>query len=200
VKLLKASQDQDLDAAKAALCREDLGNGMMDSLESVEVVSYDIGTVEEKDGYSIVNATVRTTDDESSPDGKVPVVKEDGTWKVCFSRGIGDLHVPTTTDPTDTSGGSGDDGTCLADQGTALEVADRYVSVATYSVEDAQACVYAGSVPASVAEGFAQDFFFYDHSNGDGTFVYTNDEDQELTVTVTQESDGKYWVTDASVS
>jgi len=201
-KLLKASQDQDLDAAKSALCREDLSGDMMDTLVDVKVVSYTIGSVEEKDGYSIVNASVRTEDDEDESDGKVPVVQEDGTWKVCFSKALEDLEdldIPTTdttdfsTDVTTTSG-------CDADQNTASEVADRYVSVAAYSIPDAQLCVYGASVPSSTTEEFGDKYFFYDHSNGDGTYVYTNSDDQTLTVTVTMESDGRYWVTDASIS
>jgi hypothetical protein len=111
---------------------------------------------------------IETTEDESDADGKVPVIKQAGTWKVCFSSGLGETPDPTdTTDTTDSSGETASS-SCLADQQTALEVDDRYVSAATYSVPDAQLCVYGTSVSPPVAEDFADDYFFFDHSNSDG--------------------------------
>jgi hypothetical protein len=98
-RLLDASKNQDLAAAQGALCQADLSSGFFDDeLSSVHVVSYSIKNVEEQGDVSVVHVSMETTDD-SVDDAEIPVVQEDGSWKVCFQRLIGDLGSSDTTLP-----------------------------------------------------------------------------------------------------
>jgi hypothetical protein len=85
VRLLEASKDQDLAAAQATLCADDISNGFMDQLTSVQVLSYTINELEEDGDVTIVHASMQTTD-EDVEDAQIPVVQEGGSWRVCFQR------------------------------------------------------------------------------------------------------------------
>jgi hypothetical protein len=196
--LLKAGKDRDLDAAKATLCKKDLGNDLADGLGETRVVSYKIGSVDEQGDVAYVHVQVRTEKDSNNGDTKVPVIQEDGDWKVCFTK---DLSIPTTSSyTTDTSSDSpSTPGSCSADQSSALQVADEYAYSLAYDTDAAKACVYNGMVPDSVTDGFEDKSFTLDHNNGD-TYIYKSSSSETLTmsVTVTKMSDGKYWVTNVT--
>jgi hypothetical protein len=211
--LLKASQNQDLDAAKSALCRKDQAKKMVDDLSSIHVVSYRLGSVEKKSDYSVVHTSMVTTDKKDDYDGEIPAVEEDGAWKVCFSSLIDgfkpDIPTTDTTDSTDTSDTDTSEspptepGTeaCDSHQSTAFEVADRYAIFSGDFTGTAQACVYEGSVPEATTKDLIGHNFTFSSGNDPGPYTFKDSKDgSTLTVTVTEESDGKYWVTDATVS
>jgi hypothetical protein len=98
VRLLEASKNQDLAAAQATLCSEDVASGVFtDELSTIHVVSYTINEIEERGDVSVVHVSMQTTD-EGVDDARIPVVKDDhGGWKVCFARLLDDLDVPDTS-------------------------------------------------------------------------------------------------------
>jgi len=211
-KFLKARQDGET-ALDAYLCRDDVSNGFDlpklyhgDFLPNLMIVSYTIKSVEKDGDRTYVNASVRTSDDTHEVDGKVPVAREGGAWKVCFSRGIGETttdvtsssSTPSTTGPPPTVSGEACDTTGQSDPSI---VADHYAVPNGGSADRAQACVYQGSVPVSVTKQVVVQYLIYDHGVGGGPFVYKDEKDgSTVTVTVTRESDGKFWVTDVSMS
>jgi serine/threonine protein kinase len=99
-KLLEASKDQDLGAAEATLCQEDLASGFLgDNLADVEVTEYSITNVEEQGDVTVVHVSMSTID-EGAVDAQIPVVQEDGEWKVCFQRLLDDFDTDDGTDLT----------------------------------------------------------------------------------------------------
>ena len=111
-RLLEATKDQDVDAARAVLCDDDVADSVVtDDLGSIGLASYTIDGVIEEGGITKVQATMQLTGpdaDATSTNVEIPVVQEDGTWKVCYSRLIDDLDLPDQTDTIDPGSGSSD--------------------------------------------------------------------------------------------
>jgi hypothetical protein len=120
-RLLEATKAQDLDAARAALCADDVGDSVVtEDLGSIGLASYTIDGVVEDGDVTKVQVTMQLTGQESgdtSTDVEIPVVQEDGTWKVCYSRLIDDLDVPDPTDTTDLGSSEDSDTTDPGDDG-----------------------------------------------------------------------------------
>lgn len=133
--------------------------------------------------------------------------KEDGDDPTAGERTSGQEASGTGTSGADAQN------PCPVNQSDPFVVANYFVS--SLSVDEAGACVYADSVPESDIEPLlGRTFFPRDEAQGPGgddtgPFVFEEFEESSgttlsdgatLTVTVTQESDGNYWVTDMSVT
>jgi hypothetical protein len=92
--LLKAGQDRDIDAAQDALCQDDLSSGYFsENLEDVGVESYEIKSSEDQGEYTVVHVSM-TTPDGPLDDVEIPVVEENGEWKVCFQTMLDGFDLP----------------------------------------------------------------------------------------------------------
>ena len=97
-KLLEAGKSNDVNAAKKVLCKADNKLGMATKLGSTtRVLSYTIGKTSKTNGITTVQATVTTLQSPTPQTEQVPVVKEGGSWKVCFSK---ELSLLPTSGPT----------------------------------------------------------------------------------------------------
>jgi hypothetical protein len=96
--LLQAGVDRDIGAAQDSLCQDDLSSGYFaDNLEDVAVESYEITSSEDQGDFTVVHVSM-TTPDGPLDDVEIPVVEEDGEWKVCFQRMLGDVDLPEGSD------------------------------------------------------------------------------------------------------
>jgi hypothetical protein len=92
---------------------------------------------------------------------------------------------------------------CTSAGGEPLVVATTYVYAAAYGVPSlAVDCVYHDAVPASVTARLQGKSFTPDFSSatGSGPFRYRADDGTTVVVTVTKEPDGRYYVTNVTVS
>jgi hypothetical protein len=221
-KLLDAGKSGDLGKAKKVLCKADLALGTAGQLDTSErILTYHIGKQSKVHGVTTVEATL-TTSESSGPDTETfPVVKEGDSWKVCFSKGLATLPSSSPTDtspptdssvstetalPTDTELPSGlpsvpGENLCAAFT-SAYQVATAYVGAAEVGVtEIAQSCVYQDSVPKSVTASLSGKLLApetTDPTANEFDFQST-DGATKVTVTVTKEPDGHYYVTSVKV-
>ncbi|MEP7019629.1 MAG: hypothetical protein ABI808_03190 [Pseudonocardiales bacterium] len=226
-KLLEAGKSNDVNAAKKVLCQGDIAIGTATELgSSGKVLSYKIGKQSKKNGVTVIEVTASTSKDPAPSSAEFPVVKEGGSWKVCFTKllptglptGLPSAPSNTVLPPTDT--GSPSDTGAPTDTGfpsssglpsglpsgisicsgssSALTAAEAYVGAAEIGLTDyAQSCVYQNSVPASVTASLKDtlyvppsgassgDTFVFKAVNGNGT----------VTVKITKEADGHFYVT-----
>jgi hypothetical protein len=205
------------------MCTDDVTAGLADSLVRSDVTSYRINSVEHEGSLYDVHAKIVAKSD-STDDGRIPVVQENGKWLVCFTRklesgeslpsdgpapdspGLGSSSdvesTPPPGDPETTETGSGNS-ICNTDRSGAFAVADEYVLLATSgSTDGAEDCVYAGTVPDSLTESLNGKSYSADYGSGGetGPFIWAGGDGTHLTVTVARESDGKYYVTAVSRS
>ena len=224
-KLLEAGKNNDVTAAKKVLCSGDIAIGTATQLgSSGKILTYKIGNQTTKNGVTTVEVTASTTKEPTPTSAEFPVVKEGGKWKVCFSKALSNLPtgVPSgfpsglPTSPTDT--GAPTDTGVPTDTGfptslpsslpsglnicssstNALGAAEAYVGAAEVGLTSfAQSCVYQGSVPLSVTTSLNGKLYGPDSSASSGNhFVFkSTDSSTTVTVEVTKESDGKYWIT-----
>jgi hypothetical protein len=221
--LLDAGKSGDINAAKQVLCASDISAGLANQLnQSGKVTNYKIlNTVSKGDNRATVTVTV-TTQKGGTQTEPLPVVKEDGKWKVCFTGGgqppggpsdfpspTGSQIPPTASVPSISlpsislppisnlpSVPVTNPCAVITDPNT---VALVYVGAAEIGQTDvAQACVFENSVPRSATESLA--------TTGNGLFAPTGshgttyefesiDGTTRLAVTVTKESDGNYYIT-----
>jgi hypothetical protein len=213
--LLDAGKTGDLAAAKKVLCQADLalGSKVTDQLNSGgKVTSYTIDKVETSGDSGTVTATVKTTDDPKGQTGPLPVVKESGTWKVCISKL---LDQPPSSVPNAPSSASlppavppgspsipNVNSICTTSSTLPSVPATAYIFLASEGHTDlAQSCVYHDSVPRSVAESLNGKQLTPDYTSlaGSGPYVYTGS-GTTVTITVTKEPDGHYYITHVAVS
>lgn len=175
--LLDAGKANDRGAAKKLLCKADANDETVNQLASSgRVTSYKINSVQEIDTtHALVNVTVTTQLTKTGIFSSVPVVKENGSWKVCPSGGFGGIGpgtgpsaaAPTPSVPPSPStvttppigiptlvpSGLPGINPCAA-MTDARATAIAYMGMAELGYVDyAQACVYDHSVPRSVTAG-----------------------------------------------
>jgi hypothetical protein len=86
-KLLDAGTTNDVNKAKSVLCNADRAIGQVAHLQSSgTITSYQVGAQTVQNGVTVVAATFSTTKSSTPSTEKFPVIKEGGSWKVCFSR------------------------------------------------------------------------------------------------------------------
>lgn len=222
--LLEAGLKNDLNGAKKFLCAADNRAGMVNQLGAGEKLkTYKIDDVAQVgDNRATVTVTITTSGTGAPQILPLPVVKEDGKWKVCISDlrgpssqpslpsvtlppvglpsgGIPPITIPSVTlPPMSNLPTTVPTNPCayIADPET---VALAYVGAAEIGETDvAQACVYQDSVPRSVTAGLAaqgSELFAPAGSNGSTYQFASLDGQTHLAVTVTKESDGSYYIT-----
>lgn len=219
--LLDAGVRNDLNGATKYLCAADVRTGIIHQIGgSSRLKSYTINGVSQSGDRATVTVTLRTSDSSTPQTIPLPVVKEGGDWKVCFSDlggglgGVGtgpsassssqpfpslsipsSIGVPSIPIPSIT-GVPTNQCAYLSDAET---VALAYVGAAELGQADAaQSCVYQDSVPRSLTESLAAQgtgLFSPTGSNG-STYNFTSiDGQSHLAVTVTKESDGSFYIT-----
>jgi len=219
--LLDAGKTGDVDTAKQFLCADDNKLGLVNDLNaSGHVKSYSIGkVVQQSDTRATVTVTVTTTGRSAPETTALPVVKEQGKWKVCLSRlaapsnpspsipplsnipsiSIPSISIPSISIPSISNlpaSGIGNPCSYISDPRT---VALAYVGAAEIGETDiAQACVYQGSVPTTVTASLSTDSsgFFAPTGSSGSTYRFANlDGSTQLAVTVTKERDGTFYIT-----
>lgn len=217
--LLDAGKTGDVTAANKVLCKADLalGSQVTDQLQSSgRVKSYTIGKVQTSGNSGTVEATVVTTDGSAAQPFPFPVVKEDGGWKVCVSNALRNLpsNIPSSVSVPSTSAivappisnapsippVSGVN--CASVSGVAAAPTAAFYVVAAQSGQTdlAQSCVFQNSVPVSTTQGLSGHTWQIDYgslTSADGPFTF-KDGSTSIVVTVTKESDGKFYVTKVS--
>jgi hypothetical protein len=192
-------------------------SGDADAEPAAGLTSYSIGKTTNADATHATVSAAITANGRSTP-FDVPVVKENGEWRVCLTQALstvtsssgpqaplGQAGAISTSGPrsslgADTTGSPGpaassSAGTALTcgGQGDALTVASYYVVDIEASLLDlAKTCVYPGSVPDSVtAQLDGLELMPVNVSSGPD-FSYTA-ESKRVTVRTAQK-DGKWWV------
>ncbi len=232
--LFEAGKSNDLTAAKKTLCRANLNAGVVDELDATgRVTAYRIGATTKSDStHAVVRATV-TTAKGGTDTAAVPVVKEDGSWKVCFrtsgsgspssagpsgvapvpipslslpsisipSLSLPSISIPSISIPSIGGGGIPAINLCSA-IGSAEQAARVYVSAASLGQANlAQSCVYRDAVSKSTTEGLRSGEFYTLSGSSGSTFTFRSvNGSSTITVKVTKESDGKYWITNVKKS
>ncbi|PZS27841.1 MAG: hypothetical protein DLM58_18215 [Pseudonocardiales bacterium] len=225
-KLLEAGKSNDINAAKKVLCKGDIALGTATDLgSSGKILSYTIGKESKKNGVTVIEVTASTSKDPTPSSAEFPVVKEGGSWKVCFTKLLptglptGLPSAPTDSGPPTDTGSPSDTGAptdtgfpsssglpsglpsgisiCSASS-SALTAAEAYIGAAEIGLTDyAQSCVYQNSVPASVTASLKDTLYVPPSgaSSGD-TFVFKSVKgDSTVTVKITKEADGHFYVT-----
>ncbi|MDT4978522.1 MAG: hypothetical protein QOG07_401 [Pseudonocardiales bacterium] len=220
-KLLDAGTKNDVNAAKKVLCKADLALGVATKLGSDgKLTSYTIGKQSTKNGITTFEVTVSTAKTPTPEKAEFPVVKEDGKWRVCLSTLLSNLPsgVPSglpsglPTGPTDSgfpsasgvpsSSGLPTDlpGGLNICQGStdALSAAEAYIGAAEVGLTQfAQGCVYQNSVPLSVTTSLNGKLYAPTTPGPAGSdFVFkSTDSTSTVTIKVTKESDGHFYIT-----
>jgi hypothetical protein len=218
--LFEAGKTSDVDAAKKVLCQSDLAAGVADQLKSSgRITQYQVlGTNQQ--GANRATVTVRFSSTQSrSQTLPVPVIKEDGSWKVCYtaqgsgpppgnptdfpSVSIPPISIPPITDlptgiPTDLPTGIPENPCSFIDDPETVALA--YVGAAEIGQTDvAQSCVFEDSVPRELTASLATDGsgLFAPSGSSGSTYEFDSiDNTTHLSVTVTKEGDGTYYITD----
>jgi len=222
-KLLEAGKSNDVNAANKVLCKGDLAVGEATKLGSTgRILTYTIGASSEKNGITSVDVTATSTNNPQPASAKIPVVKEGGSWKVCFTRVLQQLPtglpsgpsglptVPTNGGPSasDSSSSAGlptnlpsslPSGLSICSGTTdALSTANAYIGAAEVGLTTfAQSCVYQNSVPTAVTASLNGKFYGAQSTDPNaGQFVFkSTDGGTTVTIKVTKEPDGHFYVT-----
>jgi hypothetical protein len=218
-KLLEAGKSNDTNAAKKVLCDGDIAVGTATKLgSSGRIISYTIGKQSKKNGVTTIEVTASTTQEPNPSSAEFPVVKEDGKWKVCFTKALstiptgaatglpslpstGNSGFPTDTGLPSTSGIPTDlpSGLSICQGSTdALSAAEAYVGAAEVGLTQfAQSCVYQDSVSLSVTTSLTGKLYApASPGSGGSQFVFkSTDSSSTVTIMVTKESDGHFYVT-----
>ena len=196
---MEAAKRNDIATVENGLCQEDRGDDMAGTLSRSQVESYTIGAVEQQGDLTVVNAQIRIAGEDEANDGMLPMVQEGGGWKVCFSRMFDD-GLAGGDESASGAGATEGSGNCPVIQTDPSVVANYFVS--SLSVNEGDACL-SDSVPASVVTPLLDRYFTPAGGTDPGPYTFEAFEDGDdttLTVTVTQQSDGNYLVTDVAVS
>ncbi len=219
-RLLSAGQHDDIGKAQAVLCAGDRALGQLSHLpRSGTIASYQIGTQSVLNHLTIVQATYTTSTSVAATTETFPVVKENGSWKVCFTKAIATVpsnrpapSSSTGLPPTSFTPPSGLPSGLVALPGAAslcsgstsgFGVASTYLgAVALRVVPIAQACVYHDLVPESVTTSLAGTLFkpvTTDQNASVIDFASTVGA-AKVTVRTAREPDGLYYVIGVTVS
>ncbi|HET6876774.1 MAG TPA: hypothetical protein VFH38_04540 [Jatrophihabitans sp.] len=226
--LLDAGVRGDVAAATATLCKSDIALHIVNDLDSGgRLRSYTIGRTEQQDStHAAVHATVTPVHGRMEP-VTFPVLKENGSWKVCISSrpdfrpGVGaapsvsvpsisvpsisvpSISVPSISVPSISVPSIAGVGGYCASSVSALTTAETYVGGAELGEPDlAQGCVYQNAVAGSVTKHIASLNKLFAPTGGVNGPVFrftSTDGSTQLAVTVEQQSDGKYYVTDVRI-
>jgi hypothetical protein len=220
--LLDAGKKGDVAAAANTLCQSDIAAGQASGLDANgKVQSYTIGTVTQQDSN---NATVQTTvtSEKGGPQSaKIPVVKEGGTWKVCFTKALTNLPtagstrggasapslatspsislLPSSATPSITAPTGLGLGSYCASSTSAVTTATTFIgAIDIGSTELARGCVYPGTVSDATIKSVSGTSKLYAPTSSQTGPVFdfqSVDGQSKIRITVTKESDGKYYVT-----
>ncbi|MDT4904794.1 MAG: hypothetical protein QOH52_2810 [Pseudonocardiales bacterium] len=220
--LLDAGKKGDVSAAANTLCQSDIAAGQASGLDANgKVQSYTIGTVTQQDSN---NATVQTTvtSEKGGPQSaKIPVVKEGGTWKVCFTKALTNLPtagstpggasapslatspsislLPSSATPSITAPTGLGLGSYCASSTSAVTTATTFIgAIDIGSTELARGCVYPGTVSDATIKSVSGTSKLYAPTSSQTGPVFdfqSVDGQSKIRITVTKESDGKYYVT-----
>lgn len=212
---LYASKRQNLDDLKTVVCRRDLSNPELgDVVGDDHAESYSIGRVTQTGDRASVDVRVTTAKRTSS--ASLPVLREDGSWKVCFSE-IDDPSGPSGSDTTPPpssdsfSPSSPDPSLSLstpsinfcASATDAVTTAKYFASfVGLDLTTQAASCVYQDRISKSDVEALTGDIYSPDQvvSSGNTFSFRAATGSSTLYVTVEKQSDGKYYVVAARKS
>jgi hypothetical protein len=226
-RLLDAGRRNDVAKARSVLCSGDRALGQLSHLPSSgTIATYKIGTQSVVNHLTVVQASYTTSTSAVTTTETFPVVKENGSWKVCFTKAI--ASVPGQPSTLSSSGGSGSSGSLLPSASVTLPsglpsglgslsgaaslcsgstsgfgVASTYLgAVALRVLPIAQACVYHNQVPESVTTSLAGTLFrpvTTDQNASVIDFASTVGA-KKVRVRTARESDGLYYVIDVTVS
>lgn len=221
--LLDAGMNNDVKKADTALCASDRAAGQVSHLQSAgRITHYQLGVESDINGVRYVSASYATTSSGPvSTTEQFPVVKEGGSWRVCFTQALATAPstqpsaVPSVLLPRHTTGpgqpaqpgrtavptGTAAAALCT-DSTSSFGVAQTYVGLAEIGVpQAAQACVYQGRVPVSVAAQLKGKVFLSTTEDQHAAVIdfRSTDGSTRLTVTTAKEPDGNYYVTAVSV-
>ncbi|MEO9139811.1 MAG: hypothetical protein ABI345_12170 [Jatrophihabitans sp.] len=227
-KVLLASKNSDLNGVKAGLCQQDRNDPQVIEIVGDErATAYTINSVEQT-GTDQAVVKARITTKTKTDDAELPVIKENGSWKVCFSARAGtnsssgivprpsfsvprpsfsvpslptfpSITVPPINVPSIPS-------SFCASSVSASATARLFVSGITIkSISLAEGCIYQNRVSQSQLQALTSSGNVY------SPFINTGDEGPVFTfksvtgatilkVTVEKQSDGKYYVVDATAS
>ncbi|GAB2467131.1 nuclear transport factor 2 family protein [Jatrophihabitans fulvus] len=216
--LLEASQRQDLDAVKQVVCRRDLSDPDIEDVVSDDghATRFTIGKVTDLGGDR-AEVEVSITSSTGTDSAKLPVVKENGAWKVCLSE-IDTKPTDFPSEPTGSDSGSstpstpsspgttssGTSGFSCASDKDAQSTARLFISYITLgNASSAYGCVYPGTVSESDVQALTGDGKLYSPSlpssaTGPDFSVESSDGQHTLRFRVERRSDGRYYVTSAS--
>lgn len=217
-RVLLASKNQNLGDVKANVCSKDQSDSLLASVVGADrPVAYTVGAVKDENSNSAtVEAKVTTSSKTSTTE--LPVVKENGQWKVCLTNLVSPPGSPTsaadtspppepssaapsTTLPPPLGGGTTSLCTATAD---ANSTARLFVSAVTLGdLGLAQGCVYHGVVSSAQLTALFGSLKKYDPSvvagqPGPRYSVKSVVGSTTLRFTVTREPDGHYYVTSAT--
>jgi hypothetical protein len=223
--LLSAAKSGNKSAVLNALCAQDrslIGTvGDNPFLGSDQVSSYQVGAVSQTDPtHATVKVTVSTNADPTSDSEDIPVEKDGGGWKACFTSaifgggsgsglptslpsGLLPTGLPSGLLPTALPSGalsnlpSSINAIC-ASQSSSIVVAVAYVGLAeTGATTAAQSCVYKDSVPIATTQKLSGQTLLPSAFGTDS--VTFNGSGSTVTVKVTKESDGNSYVTGVTI-
>jgi hypothetical protein len=85
--LLDAGKHGDVGKARSVLCSADRALGALSHMPgSGRITDYTVGAVSAQNGVTLVQASFTTSTSPERQSETFPVVKEGGSWKVCFTR------------------------------------------------------------------------------------------------------------------
>jgi hypothetical protein len=222
--LLDAGMHNDVKSAEAVLCAGDRAIGQVSHLQSSgRITTYEIGDESTANGVRFVAATFATSKTWTPSTEKFPVVKENGSWKVCFSReiatapgasaagmpsgGVPSQGLPVTAGsartpvlPTNLPGGAA--GLCSGST-SSFGVASTYVGLAEIGEpQAAQSCVFHDQVPLAVTQRLSGKLFGPVTSDQNASVIAFRSTDASIRVSVTtaKEADGAYYVTAVTIT
>jgi hypothetical protein len=219
-RLLDAGQHNDVGKARAVLCSGDRALGQLSHLPSSgTIATYEIGTESVVNDLTVVQASYTTSTSAVTTTETFPVVKENGSWKVCFTKAIASVPSPSTlsssgsllpsasgTLPSGMPSGLGSlSGAASLCSGSTsgFGVASTYLgAVALRVLPIAQACVYHNLVPESVTTSLAGTLFRPVTTDQNASVIdfASTVGSKKVRVRTARESDGLYYVIEVSVS
>lgn len=230
-RLLDAGMKNDAKKAAAALCASDRKLGQVSHLQSAgRITSYRLGDESSQDGVTFVAASYTTTANPTGTSERFPVVKDSGSWTVCFSRELAasSPNGPSAGAPSGLPSqlpirtGSGTPGIVIpapsngraslpssaaaalcTGSTSGFGAAQNYLGAAELGSSGvAQACVYGDAVPISVTKQLSGKLFIPVTTDQNASVIVfqTTDQRTHVTVTTAREPDGRYYVTAVSIS
>ena len=214
--LLEAEKTGDSSGVNAALCAADRTAKIADSLALTgRITSYKVGATHESGSHATTDTTISTTQGATDEHLTFPLEKDGKVWKVCFtSTGGGFLTGGPSSSAPPSSGSQSTapppgptlpnlSNVCSSFNDQPFPVATAYITAAEYGQPQiASGCVWHDSVSAATARQLTGLSLTPDYSSaaGPGPYLWTDKRGTKVTITVTKESDGKYYITKIAIS